>query len=76
MWHKRFINPQLTMHTQAMNQQVRINPTFNHNQELARSKLVTEQERGLHSRQGVEAGRVFGRIKQDWSFHRFNFREM
>jgi hypothetical protein len=55
---------------------VKINPTLNRYQELARQKLVSEQGRRLRSRRGVEVESVFGRIKQDWGFRRFTLRGM
>jgi transposase len=60
----------------AGNRHVKINPTLNRYQELARHKLVSEQGRRLRSRRGVEVESVFGRIKQDWGFRRFTLRGM
>jgi hypothetical protein len=59
----------------AGNRHVKINPTLNRYQELARQKLVSEQGRRLRSRRGVEVDSVFGRIKQDWGFRRFTLGE-
>jgi hypothetical protein len=58
------------------NRQVKINPTLNRYQELARQKLVSSQGIKLRSRRGVEVESVFGRIKQDWGFRRFTRRGM
>ncbi len=53
------------------NRLISINPTLNRYQQQAREKLVSDLGRRLRSRRGVEAGTVFGRIKQDWGFYRF-----
>jgi hypothetical protein len=45
-------------------------------QQQALKRLLSERGKGLRARYGAEVEHVFGRIKQDWGFGRFNLKGM